>query len=105
MPAKERILQSTVITPQEVADILGISLSHARNLCKEVGNTQKVEGRSGVPYQELIDTLYTRRTKDSFDWARKLETMLSIRKRKQLQVVPDDELQEREEEQEQEQDA
>jgi hypothetical protein len=91
MPPKERILQSTVITPQEVADILGISLSHARNLTKEVASgTQKVEGRSGVAYQELIDTLYTRRTKDSFDWARKLETTLSIRKRRSLQVVPNE---------------
>lgn len=89
MPVKDRITQSGLITPQEVADILAISLSHARNLAKEVDNTQKVDGRSGVPYQELINTLYTRRTKDSFDWARKLEQTLAMRKRRQLQVVPD----------------
>ncbi len=90
MPPKERILQSGVITPQEVADIVGISLSHARNLTKETGEKQTVQGRSGVPYQELIDTLYTRRTKDSFDWARKLEQALALRKKRALQVVPDE---------------
>jgi hypothetical protein len=86
MPLKERVNQSGLITPQEIADILGISLSHARNLVKGF-EKQTVQGRSGYPYQELIDSIYARRTKDSFDWARKLETTLKP-KRRSLQVVP-----------------
>lgn len=82
MKLSERVLQSGVITAQEVADIVGISVSHARNLLKEVpSGLQRVEGRrSGVSYSDLIDLLYGRRTKDSFAWARRLETALGVRK-------------------------
>ncbi len=92
----ERVAQSGIITPQEVADTLGISLSHARNLTKEVeSGTQKVDGRSGVSYNNLIDALYHRRSKDSFTWARKLETTLGVRKRERsLHLVVDDALDE-----------
>jgi hypothetical protein len=88
----ERVVQSGIITPQEVAEVLDISLSHARNLTKEVeSGKQTVQGRSGVSYMDLIEALYDRRTKDSYTWARKLETTLGVRKRaRQLQVVPDD---------------
>ncbi len=94
MKLPERVLQSGLITPQEVAEVLGISLSHGRNLVKEVETgVQRVDGRSGVSYSDLIDALYDRRTKDSYTWARKLESTLGVRKRvRQLQVVPDEEL-------------
>lgn len=92
MKLPERVSQSGVITPQEVAEVLGISLSHARNLTKEIA-TQKVEGRSGVLPQDLIDALYASRAKNSYSWARKLESTLGVRKRvRQLQVVPSDEM-------------
>jgi hypothetical protein len=89
----ERVVQSGVITPQEVAEILEISPSHARNLTKEVeSGKQTVQGRSGVSHMDLIDALYDRRSKDSFAWARKLESTLGVRKRvRQLQAVPNDE--------------
>jgi len=90
----ERVVQSGVITPQEVAEVLEISLSHARNLMKEVeSGKQTVRGRSGAPYLDLIDALYDRRTKDSYTWARNLESVLGVRKRgRQLQVTPTEEL-------------
>lgn len=92
MPIKDRVLQSGLITPQEVADVLDISLSHARNLTKEVDSgKQTVDGRSGFAYTDLIDALYARRSKDSFSWARKLETTFATRKRRTLSVVPTEE--------------
>ena len=55
---KERVLNSGLISVQEIAEVLGISLTHARNLAKEVkGEAPHVHGRSGVPYQALIDGL------------------------------------------------
>lgn len=91
----ERVTQSGVITAQEVADVLGVSLAHARNLLKEAGDKVSVPGRSGASYTALIDSLYVRRTKDSFAWARKLETTLGIRKRKgSFHVVPGEETEE-----------
>ncbi len=98
MKLSDRVLQSGVITPQEVAEVLGISLSHARNLTKAVENgTQKVEGRSGVSYNDLIDSLYNQRNRNSYDWARRLELALGVRKRNRpTQVVTVDEITEEE---------
>lgn len=93
MKLPDRVTQSGVITAQEIAEVLGISLSHARNLIKETGKKLAVPGRSGVDFTALIDALYSRRTKDSFEWARKLEKTLGISKRtKQLHVVPPEQL-------------
>src|SRR5487761_2019706 len=59
---KERVMRSGVISVQEVAEVLGLSLTRARELVKEVrgsndGN-RTVPGRSGVTYTALIDALY-----------------------------------------------
>lgn len=91
MKLTERVVQSRLITPQEVSDVLGISLSHARNLTKGVeSGTQKVDGRSGISYNDLIDSLYDQRNKNSYAWARKLETTLGVHKRaRTLHFVPD----------------
>lgn len=96
----DRALQSGVITPQEVAEVLDISVSHARNLIKGVeSGTQKVEGGwSGVSYNDLIAALYDQRNKNSYTWARKLETMLGVRKRvRQIQDVTAEEAETEEE--------
>ena len=90
---KERVLKSGIISPQEVAEVLGISLTHARNLTREVKvDAPAVQGRSGVPFEALIEVLYQKRSKDSFAQAKKLETALGLRKRKGMHVVPGDEL-------------
>ena len=94
MSLKERVLQSGIISPQEVAEALGISLTRARELTREVrtpeGEQRAVPGRTGVPYQTLIDALYMRRSKDSFAQAQKLESALGLRKKtRQLHAVGD----------------
>jgi len=90
---RERVLQSGIISPQEVVEALGISLTRARELCKEVrtpeGEQRTVPGRSGVPYQALVDALYERRHKDSFAQAQKLERALGLKKTRALHVVSD----------------
>lgn len=104
MKLPERVQQSGIITPQEIADALDISLSHARNLTKGVeSGRQTVHGRTGVSYLDLIDTLYESRAKNSYIWARTLESTLGVRKRNRaLQVVPNDPNDEREHELEEE---
>jgi hypothetical protein len=86
---KDRVTKSGIISMQEIAETLAISLTHARNLAREVkGEAPSVPGRSGVPYQALIDALYERRTKDSFAQAQKLEGALGLRKKmRQLHVI------------------
>ncbi len=94
MSLKQRVTESGVISPQEVAEVLGISLSHARNLTKGVeAPAEKVPGRSGVAYMALIDALYEKRSRDSFAQAQKLETALGVRKKytRQLHIVSNDE--------------
>jgi hypothetical protein len=62
MSLKERVLESGLLTPQEVAEVLAISPAHARRLVKEVRTPDeetRVAGRTGVAYQALIDALYT----------------------------------------------
>lgn len=87
MKLPDRVVRSGLITAQEVHEVLGISVSHARNLIKELP-TQKVDGRSGMSYVELIDSLYASRTKDGSARARKLEMALGVRKRsRQTQVI------------------
>lgn len=93
LPLKERVLESGVITAQEVAEVLGISVAHARKLTAEVRVSDEDKrapmGRKGVPYQALVDALYERRSNESFAQAQKLEKALGLRKRsKQLHVVP-----------------
>jgi len=98
MPLKERVVRSGVISIQEVAEVLGVSKTWARELVKGVrtpeGEQRAVPSRSGVsyvPYQALIDTLYERRTNDSFAQAQKLEKALGLRRRtRQLAVVTED---------------
>ena len=95
MNLKDRVVKSGIISAQEVAEVLGVSLTRARELVKGVNTSDSeqraVQGRSGVSYQALIDTLYERRTKDSFAQAQKLVTALGLRRRsRQLQAVPDD---------------
>lgn len=97
MSIKDRVLKSGVISTQEVAEVLALSATRARELVKEVrasGDEQPaVPGRTGVPYQALIDALYERKTKESFAQAKALEKALGLRKRtRQLHVVatPDD---------------
>jgi hypothetical protein len=94
----ERVTQSGVMTAQEIADVLGISVAYARNLMKEVeSETPTVHGRRGVSYNDLIDALYNRRRKDSYGWARKLESTLGVRKRSRpIHVVTIDEVTEEE---------
>lgn len=97
MPLRERVTKSGVISPQEVAEVLGVSLTRARELIKEVrtgeGDDRTVYGRSGVSYSALIDALYVRRTNESFAQAQKLEKALGLRKRtRQLHVVPADDV-------------
>jgi hypothetical protein len=97
MSLRERVTKSALITPQEVAEVLGISPAHARKLTADVraseDDQRAVPGRKGIAYQALIDTLYERRTTESFAQAQKLEKALGLRKRtRQLHVVaaPDD---------------
>jgi hypothetical protein len=98
MKLPERVQQSGIMTPQEIAEALDISVSHARNLIRGVeSGTQKVDGRSGVSYLDLIDSLYVQRNKNSYTWARKLETTLGARKRaRPMHIVTGDELSEEE---------
>jgi hypothetical protein len=86
----ERVERSGVITPQEISDVLGISLSHARNLIKELP-MKTVEGRRGVLYADLIDSLYERRSAENSARAKRLEIALGIRKRTK-QAVPVEEV-------------
>lgn len=93
MSLKDRVIKSGVISAQEVAEVLAISPTRARELAKEAriftSEHPTVAGRSGVAYQALIDALYERRTNESFAQAQKLEKALGLRKRtRQLHVVP-----------------
>jgi hypothetical protein len=88
---KERVIRSGLISPQEIAEVLGISLTHARNLTREVkAEAPSVPGRTGVPYQTLIDALYDKRTRESFAQAHKLESVLGGKKRLQVLANPED---------------
>jgi hypothetical protein len=82
---KDRVLQSGLMSAQEVAEVLMVSVAHARKLLKDVrlpdDEKRAVAGRSGVPYQLLIDALYQKRTRESFAQAHKLELALGVRKR------------------------
>jgi len=108
MSIKDRVLKSGVISTNEVGEVLGVSATRARELVKEVRTTSNdqpaVPGRTGVPYQSLVDALYERRTNDSFVQAQKLEKALGLRKRggrpqpTQLHVVSSDEVAEEGEE-------
>jgi hypothetical protein len=93
MSLKDRVLQSGVISASEVSEVLGVSLTRAREILKGVrtpdDEKRAVHGRSGVPYQALIDSLYERKTPDSFAQAQKLEKALGLRRRQRLQPVPD----------------
>jgi hypothetical protein len=97
MTTRDRVLKSGIVSVQEVSEVLSVSMTRARELVKEVHipdeDKRSVPGRSGVPYTALIDTLYERRSNESFAQAQKLEKALGLRKRtRQLQVVaaPDD---------------
>jgi hypothetical protein len=85
MSLKDRVIKSGLITTKEVAEVLAISEAHARKLAAEVRASSEdapaVPGRTGVPYQTLIDALYTRKTSESFAQAQKLEKALGLRKR------------------------
>lgn len=85
LPLKERVLESGVINAHEIAEVLAISAAHARRLLAEVrasdDEPRAPMGRKGVPYQALIDALYTKRTNESFAQAQKLEKALGLRKR------------------------
>jgi hypothetical protein len=93
MSLKERVLKSGLITPQEVHEVLGMSVAHARRLIAEVrasnDESSAVPGRTGVPFQSLIDALYARHTKDSFAQAQKLERALGLKKTRALHAVGD----------------
>ncbi len=92
MALEGRVPQSGVMTAQVVAEVLSISLGHALNLLRESGRKKKVAARTGAEYGALVTTLYARRSKDSFAWARKLESTLGLRKQKgALHVVPGEE--------------
>lgn len=87
LSVKERVVKGGVISVQEIAEVLSISLSHARNLAKEVkAEPPHVPGRTGVSYEALIEALYEKRSKDSFAQAQKLESALGMRK-KRLQAA------------------
>jgi hypothetical protein len=95
MSLKDRVTQSGIVSAQEVSEVLGVSLTRAREILKGVRASDEekrtVHGRSGVPYQALIDSLYERKTPDSFTQAQKLEKALGLRRRaRTLQAVPDD---------------
>jgi hypothetical protein len=85
MSLRERVTRSGLITAQEIAEVLAISQAHARKLMAEIRASESdqpaVPGRKGVPYQTLIDALYTRRTSESFAQAQKLEKALGLRRR------------------------
>jgi hypothetical protein len=96
MPLRERVIQSGLISNQEISEVLGVSNTRARELSKEARlfttDHPTVHGRSGVAYQALIDALYERRSNESFAQAQKLEKALGLRKRdRQLHVVPSEE--------------
>lgn len=76
MPLQERVIKSGVIVPQEVADVLGISVAQARAITKDVPANIRVSGRTGVSYSALIDSLYDQ---DSYEQAHKLEDALGLR--------------------------
>lgn len=76
MPLQERVIKSGVIMPQEVADVLGISVAQARAITKDVTGNIRVSGRTGVSYSALIDSLYDQ---DSYEQAHKLEDALGLR--------------------------
>ena len=85
-----------MITAQEVAEVLGVGVAHARKLMVGVRASDDGQrapmGRKGVPYQALVDALYARRSNESFVQAQKLEKALGLRRRnKQLHVVPTEE--------------
>ncbi len=94
MSLKERVLESGLISSADAAEVLKISAAHARRLIKDVrdsvGEDARIPGRTGVPYQALIDALYARKAKDSFAQAQRLESALGLRKKtRTLHVVPD----------------
>ncbi len=94
MPLKDRVLTSGVISAQEVAEVLGVSVTRARELVNEVRvpdeDKRAVRGRSGVPYMALVESLYARRTNEGLAQAQKLEKALGLRRRvRALQTVPD----------------
>lgn len=93
MPLRQRVVESGLISPKELSEVLGIGLTHARNLAKEVrtedGEKRAVPGRNGVPFQAQIDALYARRSKDSFAQAQKLERALGLKKTRVLHAVGD----------------
>src|SRR5260221_8163052 len=94
LPLRERVLKSGLITAQEVAEVLGVSVPHARKLTAEGRASSEdkgaVPGRTGAPYQALIDALYARKAKDSFAQAQRLESALGLRKKtRQLHAVGD----------------
>ncbi len=94
MPLKERVLESALISSADAAEVLGVSVPHARKLIQDVrasdGEQPAVVGRTGVPYQALIDALYARRSKDGLAQAQKLESALGLRRKpRTLRIVPD----------------
>jgi hypothetical protein len=91
LSTKDRVLESRFISAKEVAGILGITDSHARKLMQGVrapdDQPRAPAGRSGVPYDALIDALYARRTPDSSAQAHKLERALGLKKTRTLHAV------------------
>jgi len=95
LPIRDRVTKSGIISAQEVAEVLTVSMTRARELVKGVrtaeGEQRTVKGRTGVPYMALIESLYERRTPEGMTQARKLETALGLRKRaRSLTIVSDD---------------
>jgi len=90
---KTRVLQSGLITAAETAEVLGVGPSQARKVIKEVrdsvGEEARIPGRTGVPYQALIDALYARKTTDGVAQAKKLERALGLNKTRALHAVTD----------------
>jgi hypothetical protein len=85
MPLPERVAQSGVIVAKEVAEVLGVSQSYARDLVREAraldDDPQTPSGRKGVTPSALIQALYDRKTATSLKQAKTLESALRQRKR------------------------
>ena len=85
MPLPERVAQSGVIVASEVAEVLGVSPSYARDLVREARDLEDdpptPTSRKGVTPSALIQALYGRKTATSLKQAKTLESALKQRKK------------------------
>jgi len=85
MPLPERVAQSGIIVASEVAEVLSVSPSYARDLVREArvfeDDPPTPTSRKGVTPSALIQALYGRKTATSLKQAKTLESALKQRKK------------------------